>query len=178
MNSLMTRLNEDMIRIGPSPTRHGFRLEAVQFLSQPRKCIFDFFSNAFQLESLTPLWLQFDVLTPAPIQIATGTLIDYRLRLRGIPIRWQSRISVWEPHHRFVDEQTRGPFRRWHHEHLFEAVNGGTLCSDVVEYEVPGGRFVDSLFVRGQLKRIFLFRHHKLAEIFTTPGGFTNAKNK
>lgn len=113
------------IKFGRSPAGHGFRLEAVQFLPRPRAEVFQFFSDAFQLETLTPGWLHFSVLTPAPICISAGTLIDYRLRLHGLPVRWQSRISVWEPPLRFVDEQTRGPYRRWHHEHAFEAVDGG-----------------------------------------------------
>lgn len=82
------------IKFGSSPAGHGFRLEAVQFLRRPRDEVFQFFSDAFQLEKLTPGWLHFSVLTPAPVCISAGTLIDYRLRLHGLPVRWQSRISV------------------------------------------------------------------------------------
>ncbi len=146
----------------------GFRLEASQFLPQPRDRIFDFFSDAFQLETLTPSWLKFSVLTKAPIQISVGTTIDYKLKLHGIPIRWQSLISDWEPPSRFVDRQVHGPYRRWNHEHIFQPVAGGTLCLDVVEYEVIGGRLIHSLFVRPDLLKIFAFRQQKLNEAFAT----------
>jgi ligand-binding SRPBCC domain-containing protein len=128
--------------------------------------VFDFFSDAFQLETITPPWLQFAVLTLAPIRIEAGTIIDYRLRLRGVPIRWQSRISVWEPPRHFVDEQTRGPYRRWRHQHIFEVVDGGTLCRDIVDYAVPGGWLIDALVVRHDVLKIFSFRQTKLRELF------------
>jgi ligand-binding SRPBCC domain-containing protein len=154
------------ILITRAPSGAGFRLEASQFLPQPRDRIFDFFSDAYQLEKLTPPWLKFSVLTKAPIQISEGTTIDYRLKLHGIPIRWQSLISDWEPPVRFVDRQTRGPYRRWNHEHIFQPVSGGTLCQDVVEYDVIGGRLVHSVFIRPDLFKIFAFRQEKLREMF------------
>ncbi len=155
----------DSITIGPHPSSRGYRLAASQFLPQSRERLFEFFADAFQLETLTPGWLHFSVLTPAPIQIARGALIDYRLRLHGIPIRWQSVISVWEPPFRFVDEQTRGPYRRWHHEHQFEEVAGGTLCRDIVDYEVYGGPLINTFFVRRDLLKIFRYRQDKLRAI-------------
>ena len=156
------------IQIKRAPSGAGFRLEASQFLPQPRDRIFDFFSDAFQLETLTPSWLKFSVLTKAPIPISAGTTIDYSLKLHGIPIRWQSLISEWEPPTRFVDHQVRGPYRRWNHEHLFQSVSGGTLCLDAVEYDVVGGRLVHSLFVRPDLLKIFAFRQEKLHNTFAT----------
>jgi ligand-binding SRPBCC domain-containing protein len=93
-------------------------------------------------------------------------LIDYRLRLHGIPLRWQSRIEVWDPPHRFVDVQTRGPYRHWRHEHLFEAARGGTICRDIVDYEVPGGWLIERLFVRPDVARIFKFRQRRLEQLF------------
>jgi ligand-binding SRPBCC domain-containing protein len=156
------------IQITRAPSGTGFRLEASQFLPEPRSRIFDFFSDAFQLERLTPSWLKFSVLTKAPIEISAGTTIDYRLKLHGIPLRWQSLISDWEPPTRFVDRQMRGPYRRWNHEHIFQSVSGGTLCLDVVEYDVFGGRLVHSLFVRPDLLKIFAFRQEKLRSAFAT----------
>jgi ligand-binding SRPBCC domain-containing protein len=156
------------IRIGPAPTGRGFRLETEQLLPQPRDGLFKFFSDAFQLEAITPKWLHFAVLTPRPIQIGTGTVIDYRLRLHGVPVRWRTHISSWEPCRRFVDEQIHGPYRRWHHEHLFESVEGGTLCRDAVDYSVYGGRAANALFVRRDLLAIFEFRHRKLEELFAS----------
>jgi ligand-binding SRPBCC domain-containing protein len=163
----MTRaVNADQIWITGSPTGRGSRLEATQFLPYPREVVFQFFADAFQLEMITPPWLRFVVLTPAPITMRLGLRIDYRLRLHGVPVRWQSAISAWEPPTRFVDEQIRGPYRRWHHEHRFEGVDGGTLCRDIVDYQVPGGPIVDRLFVRRDLRRIFRFRQRKLAALF------------
>jgi ligand-binding SRPBCC domain-containing protein len=158
-------VDEAGIQMVPSPTGRGYRLTAAQFIPQPRERVFEFFSDAFQLEALTPAWVGFSVLTPAPICIAVGTLIDYRLKLHGIPIQWQSRISVWEPGRRFVDEQTRGPYRRWQHEHVFETCDGGTLCRDMVEYEVYGGSIINALFVRPDLLKIFAYRQTKLREL-------------
>jgi len=148
------------------PKTGEFQLRSEQFLPRPREQVFEFFSDAFQLESLTPPWLHFEVRTPAPIAIAAGTLIDYRLRLRGVPLSWQSRIEVWQPPTRFVDVQTRGPYSRWRHEHLFEEISGGTLCRDIVHYSVLGGRLVERLLVRPDLVKIFSFRRAKLCELF------------
>jgi ligand-binding SRPBCC domain-containing protein len=100
------------------------------------------------------------------MHIVAGTVIDYRLWVHGVPVRWQSRISQWDPPWRFVDEQTRGPYRRWHHEHVFEAADGGTLCRDLVDYEVYGGSLINFLLVRPDLFRIFAFRQRKLRELF------------
>jgi ligand-binding SRPBCC domain-containing protein len=159
--------DENAILIQRSPTGRGFRLETSQLLPYPREQVFELFSDAFQLEAITPEWLHFHVVTPRPIQIEQGTLIDYRLRLRGIPIRWRSRISVWEPPFRFVDEQLRGPYRFWYHEHTFEAVDGGTMCHDVVDYGVYGGAVINALAVRRDLLKIFAFRRRKIAEAFS-----------
>ena len=93
-------------------------------------------------------------------------MIDYKLRLHGIPIRWQSEISIWEPPTRFVDRQTRGPYRLWHHEHSFVERDGGTLVIDHVNYRPPGGRLVNRLFVVPDLRKIFGFRMQKLSELF------------
>jgi ligand-binding SRPBCC domain-containing protein len=153
--------------VAASPTRRGARLEAVQWLPQPRDRVFEFFPDACQLEAITPPWLRFAVLTPPPIEMHAGARIEYRLRLHGIPIRWQSVISVWEPPFRFVDEQVRGPYRRWRHEHVFDVAENGTVCRDIVDYEVPGGALVDRLFVRPDLRRIFRFRQETLARLLT-----------
>ncbi len=160
----------DTITIERSPTG-GFRLQAQQWVPQPREQVFALFSDAFQLEALTPPWLKFAVLTPGPIAIAAGTLIDYRLRLHGVPIRWQSRISVWEPPVRFVVEQTRGPYRRWHHEHVFEEVDGGTLCRDIVDYRPLGGWLANSLLVRRDLLKVFAYRQRQLGQLLATMMG-------
>ena len=128
--------------------------------------IFPFFADAFNLERLTLPSLRFRVLTPPPIKMEVGALIDYRVRLRGVPMRWRSEITVWQPPHRFVDEQRRGPYRMWIHEHTFIAQDGGTLAKDFVRYAVPGGAIVRRLFVASELERIFEYRNAALQDHF------------
>ena len=143
-----------------------FVLNLELSLPVPRPEVFPFFAEARNLETLTPPWLRFEVLTPPPIQMQAGTRIDYQLRLHGLPLRWQSEITAWEPPHRFVDEQRRGPYRRWIHEHRFEEETGGTRCVDRVRYAVYGGSLIEWLFIRRDLQRIFAFRQAKLRELF------------
>lgn len=128
--------------------------------------VFAFFSDARNLEVLTPPWLRLRVLTPEPIELRAGTLLDYQLKLHGFPVRWQSEITAWEPPRRFVDEQRRGPYRRWIHEHRFEPRDAGTLAQDCVRYAVLGGRLVNRFLVEPYLRRIFAFRQRKLLELF------------
>lgn len=143
-----------------------FTLEAELWLPRPRDEVFRFFADALNLEALTPPWLKFEVLTPRPIEMRVGLRIDYRLRLRGLPLRWQSEITAWEPPVRFVDEQRRGPYRAWIHEHTFEERDGGTLARDMVQYDVIGGRLVNRLFVGRDVGKIFEFRAQALRERF------------
>ncbi len=143
-----------------------FQLTSRQWLPRAPEEVFAYFSDAFNLENLTPPWLQFRVLTPAPIAMRTGTEIDYRLRLRGLPLQWRSRISDWTPPFRFVDDQITGPYRRWHHVHMFEAQECGTSVIDVVEYASIGGRLAQSLFLRRDLRGIFTYRQQRLADLF------------
>lgn len=128
--------------------------------------VFAFFSDARNLEVLTPPWLRFRILTPEPIELSTGTLLDYELKLHGFPVRWQSEITAWEPPRRFVDEQRRGPYRLWIHEHRFEPRDSGTLAQDRVRYSVFGGALVNRFLVEPDLRRIFAFRQQKLLELF------------
>lgn len=144
----------------------GWRLSAAVWLPRPVDEVFPFFADARNLERLTPGFLTFRVVTPAPIEMKVGTLIDYRLRVRGVPIRWRSRISRWEPGVAFADEQVNGPYRRWSHTHTFEAVAGGTLASDVVEYNVPGGAIAHALFVKRDVRAIFAYRARVMRELF------------
>lgn len=140
-------------------------------LPYPVDQVFAFFSDAYNLQELTPPFLHFEVLTPAPIPMGPGTRIDYRLRLRGIPIRWQSEITVWEPPYRFVDEQRRGPYRAWIHEHRFTPDGDGTLIEDEVRYDVLGGALVHTLFVKKDVARIFAYREARLRERFRKETG-------
>jgi len=142
------------------------RFTAAQWLPRPRAELVPFFADAANLGRLTPPWLDFRILTPPPIEMRAGALIDYRLKVHGVPLRWRTRIAVWEPPERFVDEQVRGPYRRWVHEHSFVERDGGTLCRDDVRYAVLGGALVDRLLVRRDVERIFAYRRKVLSELF------------
>lgn len=156
---------------GMELTRQGrtYTLCCEQWLPVPREDLFPFFADAYNLELITPDSVEFHVVTPRPIEMRAGALIDYRLRVRGLPVSWRTRIEVWEPPHRFVDVQLKGPYKLWRHEHRFLARDGGTLCLDRVDYEVPGGVLgpvVNRLFVEGDVRTIFRYREAKLEELF------------
>ena len=145
-------------------------LETEVFVPRSIEEVFEFFGDAGNLERITPAFLNFSIVTPRPIEMRPGTLIDYRLRLHGLPLRWRTLISAWEPPHRFVDEQIRGPYRLWRHEHTFEAaeVDGvpGTMCRDRVEYAHWGAGLGERLMVRPSLERIFAFRRRAILDVF------------
>lgn len=143
-----------------------FTIETSLWLPEPVDRVFSFFADAANLEQLTPPWLRFRILTPLPIAMAASTQIDYRLRYRGIPIRWRTEILAWEPPHRFVDSQIKGPYRRWVHEHVFEERDGGTLATEYVEYALFGGAVANALLIGRDLDRIFAYRQERLQEVF------------
>lgn len=143
-----------------------FRLHSEVVISERLDGVFPFFADATNLQQITPPWLNFEVVSPTPIEMKPGQTIDYRLKLRGFPLRWRSEITEWAPPHRFVDEQLRGPYRVWHHEHTFTERDGKTVCEDDVVYAVFGGRLVNRLFVESDVKRIFEYRRKRLLEIF------------
>jgi ligand-binding SRPBCC domain-containing protein len=130
--------------------------------------VFEFFADAANLEQITPGWLGFRIVTPRPIEMAPGTLIEYRLRLHRVPVRWLTRIEKWEPGKRFVDVQVEGPYRLWHHTHSFEPHGQGTRVRDRVRYALPLGplgELAHRLFVRRDLERIFEFRHASVSKV-------------
>lgn len=135
-----------------------------------RELVFPFFADARNLEMITPPWLRFRIITPTPIPMRVGARIDYRLRLHGFPVSWQTEITRWDPPFAFVDEQRRGPYRQWIHTHTFEEKDGGTLCRDHVAYAVPGGRLVNWLWVRREVEQIFAYRRRVLGKVFRPPG--------
>ena len=137
-----------------------------QLVPRPLAEVFPFFAQAENLQHLTPSFLDFRILTPPPIAMAVGTLIDYRIRLRGLPMRWRTRIAAWQPPHRFADQQLRGPYSVWWHEHLFAEQDGGTLITDRVVYKAPFSFIAHPLVVRRELARIFDYRTQAIAARF------------
>lgn len=143
-----------------------FNLDTAHWLPRQPGEIFDFYADACNLERLTPPWLRFHVVTPPPIIMRAGAEIEYRLRLKGVPLSWRSRITAWDPPHSFTDEQVKGPYLRWAHRHTFTPRDGGTLVRDQVEYAMLGWWLADRLLVRRDLRRIFAYRQERLTEIF------------
>jgi ligand-binding SRPBCC domain-containing protein len=141
------------------------RFDGEVWLPRPREEIFAFFANAAHLEMLTPPWLHFHIINP-DIVISRGVLIDYRLKIHGIPLRWRSEISAWNPPAMFVDEQRKGPYRRWVHTHTFTEERGGTRVGDSVAFGVPF-EWLTGRFVMRDVRAIFAFRQQALSKIFT-----------
>jgi len=146
---------------------HTLRREQVLPASPDE--VFAFFSDARNLEAITPPLLRFRVLTPDPIAMGAGALIRYRLRVRGMPVGWLTAIREWDPPQRFVDEQLRGPYAVWHHTHTFQAhPDGGTLMRDEVRYALPFGplgELARRLFVARDVEAIFDFRAQRIVEL-------------
>lgn len=144
-------------------------VESSQLVRRPLAEVFAFFARAENLEILTPEWLHFRIRSVQPEPIQKGTLITYSLRLHGIPLGWTSEITDWEPPHRFVDLQLRGPYKLWRHEHRFQAQGDATLITDRVELSLPFGplgHLVYKLKVRSDVQRIFAFREQKINAVF------------
>jgi ligand-binding SRPBCC domain-containing protein len=134
------------------------------------KGVFLFFSKAENLQRITPPWLQFKILSPLPITIEQDTLIDYQIRLYGFPIRWRTKITSWEPPHRFVDTQIKGPYTLWIHEHRFEQTDGHVTIYDHIDYKIPGGivsPILNKFFVKADIEKIFNHRQNVIQQIFS-----------
>lgn len=148
---------------------HEHILQREQWVPRPIEDVFAFFSEAGNLEAITPPWLGFRILSPGPIAMRPGTRIHYQIRLHGLPLRWVTEIETWEPPHEFVDVQLKGPYRFWHHTHRFEPVDGGTLVRDAVRYTLPFGplgRLAHAWIVKSDLKKIFDHRALRMTEVF------------
>ena len=145
------------------------RLSTSLFVPRPHAEVFAFFADAANLQRITPPWVDFRIVSPPPIEMRVGARIDYRLKVHGVPIRWQSAISSWDPPHVFVDEQLEGPYRRWVHTHRFRAVPGGTDVEDEVDFAAPFGWLVERLFVERDVRAIFLHRHQAILDAFGVP---------
>ena len=132
--------------------------------------VFPFFSDPANLEKITPPFLRFRILGTTTPRVGNGTLINYALRLHGVPLRWQSRIELWKLNHMFVDVQTRGPYALWHHTHEFEPADAGTVIRDHVRYRLPFGALGNLLagwMVRRDLEAVFDFRRQRIQEILS-----------
>jgi len=158
----------------PGSTKHFFMgradgyfvLRTCLWLPQTPASVFPFFADARNLGHITPPWLNFEILSPLPVSMRVGAKIEYRLRLHGLPLRWLTEITAWDPPHRFVDAQRRGPYRTWVHAHSFIESGGGCEMWDDVKYSVFGGSLVHSFFVKRDVRRIFEYRAQKLKAIF------------
>ncbi len=139
-----------------------------QRVALPIEQTFEIYADAFNLELITPPFLRFRVVSPAPVLMGVGTLIEYRLRLHGIPVRWLTRIEEWDPPHRFVDRQVSGPYALWRHSHEFEADGDATVIRDRVRYEIgfgPLGSLALRLLVRRDVGGIFDHRRAAISEL-------------
>ncbi|MGE3263262.1 MAG: TIGR01777 family oxidoreductase [Bacteriovoracia bacterium] len=146
----------------------GYVFEAAIWLPQEREKVFPFFAAAKNLETITPPWLRFRIQKMSTAAIEEGSLIDYKLLIKGLPVRWRTRIEKWQPQEYFVDRQLKGPYRDWHHTHRFEKVAGGTLMTDRVVYQLPFGVLGDlghALLVKNDVRTIFRFRKSAIAKM-------------
>jgi ligand-binding SRPBCC domain-containing protein len=154
-------------------------LELRQRVELPIERAFEFYGSARNLERITPPWLEFEVITPDPIEMGPGTLLDYRLKLHRVPVRWQTRIEEWEPPRRFVDTQVRGPYSLWEHTHTFEADGPeATVIEDRIRYSIPFGpigEIADRLLVQRDLRRIFDFRRDAVTRELGGPSSYSSS---
>jgi ligand-binding SRPBCC domain-containing protein len=135
--------------------------------------VFSFFEDARNLGRITPPWLNFRIVNPEGIRMRPGAEIDYVIGWMGVPMKWKTVIREYQPPHRFVDEQARGPYSLWHHEHTFEETAAGVVIRDRVDYRLPLGflgRIAHAVTVRRQLQAIFRYRQAAIAGIFQVPG--------
>ncbi len=143
--------------------------QSETLIDAPIDEVFDFFSNAQNLERLTPPSLKFKILSPMPIEMKPGAVIEYEIRMSGVPFRWLTEIMVWDEGKRFVDIQRKGPYAKWEHEHSFTAEGDSTRMRDVVIYQPPGfflAPIIDALFVGKKINEIFRFRDQEIHRIF------------
>lgn len=148
-------------------------LKREQKIRRPLREVFAFFERPENLARITPESLGFQILTPPPIVMRTGTLLDYKIRILGFPVRWRTLITTYSPPFRFVDEQLRGPYDFWHHTHSFEEIPEGTLMRDEVRYQLgmgPLGALMHRLYVAKSLNQIFEFRARVIGKFFDEAG--------
>jgi ligand-binding SRPBCC domain-containing protein len=143
-------------------------IEKSTWIARPISTVFPFFSDAENLARITPPELGFRIRSALPIRMSEGTLIDYTVVLFGLPVRWRTEITRWNPPHSFEDTQLRGPYAKWVHTHSFVEERGGTTMHDRVVYALPFGplgRLTHPIISR-QLRRIFDYRESVLVREF------------
>jgi ligand-binding SRPBCC domain-containing protein len=154
-------------------------LQRKQIIYRPIEEVFEFFSDATNLERITPPELNFHIITPLPIEMKRGTIIDYRLKLRGIPLRWRTEITEWNPPYSFIDTALISPYKQWIHLHkLMPGENGETIMEDIVRYRLPFEPLGDiaHFYVKRELKYIFDYRYKAIEEIFNSSKAKQQAK--
>lgn len=145
------------------------QLHHEQLVAAPLDKVFAFFGKPENLARITPSWMGFRILTPSPVPMREGALIDYQISLGPFPTRWRTLITRFDPPHLFVDEQLSGPYSFWHHTHRFEAVGDLTRITDDIRYLLPFGplgRLAHALVVRRQLRGIFAHRRRVIIAEF------------
>ena len=148
-----------------------YELNKTQFINQPIDIVFNFFSKPENLALITPSKLAFKILTPTPIMITKGTLIDYTIRLMKFSVHWRTLITKYNPPHEFVDEQIKGPYKFWHHTHTFKVIDSGVEISDTVTYSIPMGilgQVLHQIWIKKELEKIFDYRKMVIDRLFTT----------
>jgi ligand-binding SRPBCC domain-containing protein len=146
-----------------------YQLRFKQLIPRRPKEVFAFFADAGNLQSITPAWLHFHILTPLPVELRDGALLDFTIRWRLLRMTWRTKIVDWVSPRQFIDQQVSGPFKLWVHRHTFEPHPQGTLMTDQVRYELPFGavgRLGHSLLVRRDLEAIFEYRRQQIAKRF------------
>ncbi|MEE2907193.1 MAG: SRPBCC family protein [Planctomycetota bacterium] len=168
MASTIPPLGPDVPELPATITREegAYVLTCRARIPRRRDEVFPFFADARNLEKITPSLLQFKVVTQGEIEMKPGALIDYRLKIRGVPIKWRTEITAWEPPARFEDRQLKGPYRQWIHEHTFVDEGETTLMQDQVRYKVMGGAIIHWLAVKRDVLKIFTHRNKIMAELF------------
>ena len=148
-----------------------YNLEFEQFIDLPIEDVFDFFSKPENLSLITPPRLRFDILTPTPLEMKEGQLIDYSLKiLYLIKLHWRTLITDYQKPYKFIDQQIKGPYTLWHHTHTFEEKDGGTLIKDNLKYVIPFGwigRVIHFIYIKHDISGIFQYRHKILNDIFS-----------
>tara|TARA_Y100000385_G_C12891620_1_gene550216 strand:- start:104 stop:637 length:534 start_codon:yes stop_codon:yes gene_type:complete len=149
------------------PKIYSFSKE--QFVPSDMETVFDFFSRPENLEKITPSSMGFNIITPKPIEMKDGAIIDYTVKILGVPVRWRTMITSYKKNEYFIDEQLKGPYSYWHHKHTFKEVEGGVLIIDEITYALPIQAFrkiVHPLIIKPQLKQIFDFRFQIIKDKF------------